>query len=204
MTFNQGVRGSNPRWITKTPRYPKDVSGFYFLKKRSGIRTLRGQKRVKKVAGGKFCRFWCEGGAESRRVWAAEQGRRESTPSPMDHQRKKHQGMSSIKEVENLLRDPNGIAVRPSGFDCVRPCHPERSGAKSNCEAAPSKARWDLGRTPLKMTRRGNTCQKSKGARAFVRTPFHTPCPARYSVLHLLDVLSGGSKAFLREEGGPR
>ena len=26
----------------------------------------------------------------------------------------------SIKQVENLLRDPNGIAVRPSGFDCVR------------------------------------------------------------------------------------
>ena len=104
------------------------------------------------------------------------------------------EGTPSIKEVENLLRDPNGIAVRPSGFDCVRPCHPERSGAKSNCEAAPSKARWDLGRTPLKMTRRGNTCQKSKGARAFVRTPFHTPCPARYSVLHLLDVLSGGNE----------
>ena len=107
------------------------------------------------------------------------------------------QRVPSIKEVENLLRDPNGIAVRPSGFDCVRLCHPERSGAKSNCEAAPSKARWDLGRTPLKMTRRGNTCQKSKGARAFVRTPFHTPCPARYSVLHLLDVLSGGNKPSL-------
>ncbi len=26
----------------------------------------------------------------------------------------------------------------------------------------------------------------------FARTPFHTPCPARYSVLHLLGVLSGG------------
>ena len=33
---------------------------------------------------------------------------------------------------------------------------------------------------------------------------FHTPCPARYSVLHFLDALSGGSKAFLREEGGTR
>ena len=31
-----------------------------------------------------------------------------------------------------------------------RPCHPERSVAKSNCEAAPSKARWDLGRNTLK------------------------------------------------------
>ena len=29
-------------------------------------------------------------------------------------------------------------------------CHPERSAAKSNCEAAPSKARWDLGRNTLK------------------------------------------------------
>ena len=28
----------------------------------------------------------------------------------------------------------------------------------------------------------------------FVRTPFHTPCPARYSVLHLLGVLSGGDE----------
>ena len=28
----------------------------------------------------------------------------------------------------------------------------------------------------------------------FVRTPFHMPCPARYSVLHLLGVLSGGNE----------
>ena len=33
---------------------------------------------------------------------------------------------------------------------------------------------------------------------------FHTPYPARYSVLHLLGVLSGGNIAFLREEGGTR
>ena len=33
---------------------------------------------------------------------------------------------------------------------------------------------------------------------------FHTPCPARYSVLHLLGELSGGNIAFLREEGGTR
>ena len=37
-----------------------------------------------------------------------------------------------------------------------------------------------------------------------VRTPFHTPCSARYSVLHFLDALSGGNIAFLREEGGTR
>ena len=49
--------------------------------------------------------------------------------------------MPSVKQVENLLRDPNGIAVRPSGFDCVRPCHSERSVAESNCEAAPSKVK---------------------------------------------------------------
>ena len=34
--------------------------------------------------------------------------------------------------------------------------------------------------------------------------PFHTPCSARYSVLHLFVVLSGGNIAFLREEGGTR
>ena len=33
---------------------------------------------------------------------------------------------------------------------------------------------------------------------------FHTPCSARYSVLHLFGVLSGGNIAFLREEGGTR
>ena len=49
--------------------------------------------------------------------------------------------MPSIKQVLISLRDPNGVAVRPSGFDCVRPCHSERSGAESNCEAAPSKAK---------------------------------------------------------------
>ena len=49
--------------------------------------------------------------------------------------------MSSIKQGLISLRDPNGVAVRPSGFDCVRPCHSERSGAESNCEAAPSKAK---------------------------------------------------------------
>ena len=42
----------------------------------------------------------------------------------------------------------------------------------------------------------------TKGQRFFVSVLFHTPCPARYSVLHLLGVLSGGSIAYLREEGG--
>ena len=32
-----------------------------------------------------------------------------------------------------------------------------------------------------------------KDIRPFVRTPFHTPCLARYSVLHLFDLLSGGN-----------
>ena len=34
----------------------------------------------------------------------------------------------------------------------------------------------------------------TKGQRFFVSVLFHTPCPARYSVLHLLDVLSGGNE----------
>ena len=89
------------------------------------------------------------------------------------------EGVPSIKQVLISLRDPNGFAVRPSGFDCVRPCHPERSGAKSNCEAAPSKARWDLGRTPLKMTRRGNTCQKSKGVRTSCSYSFSHVLPCK-------------------------
>lgn len=44
----------------------------------------------------------------------------------------------------------------------------------------------------------------TKGQRFFVSVLFHTPCPARYSVLHLLGVLSGTKIAFLREEGGTR
>ena len=39
----------------------------------------------------------------------------------------------------------------------------------------------------------GFTFRKIKRSTSnFVRTPFHTPYPARYSVLHLLGVLSGG------------
>ena len=34
----------------------------------------------------------------------------------------------------------------------------------------------------------------TKGQRFFVSVLFHTPCPARYSVLHLLGVLSGGNE----------
>ena len=33
---------------------------------------------------------------------------------------------------------------------------------------------------------------------------FDTPCSARYSVLYRIDVLSGNSITFLREEGGTR
>lgn len=40
----------------------------------------------------------------------------------------------------------------------------------------------------------GFTCRKTKGVRTIVRTPFHTPCSARYSVLHLIGVLSGGNE----------
>ena len=38
--------------------------------------------------------------------------------------------------------------------------------------------------------------EKAKGVRTIVRTPFHTSCSARYSVLHLLGVLSGDKIAF--------
>ena len=51
----------------------------------------------------------------------------------------------------------------------------------------------------------GFTYRKSKGSTSnCVRTPFHTSCSARYSVLHLLGILPGGNIAFLREEGGTR
>ena len=42
--------------------------------------------------------------------------------------------------------------------------------------------------------------EKTIGVRAFARTPFHTPCPARYSVLHLLGVLSGGIEPPFTQE----
>lgn len=50
------------------------------------------------------------------------------------------------------------------------------------------------GRTRGAFHKAGFTCRKNNRSRAFVRTPFHTPCPARYSVLHLLGVLSGGNE----------
>ena len=40
----------------------------------------------------------------------------------------------------------------------------------------------------------GFTCRETKGVRTIVRTPFHTSCSARYSVLHLIGVLSGGKE----------
>ena len=36
--------------------------------------------------------------------------------------------------------------------------------------------------------------EKQKGVRTIVRTPFYTSCLARYGVLHLLSVLSGGNE----------
>ena len=48
-------------------------------------------------------------------------------------------------------------------------------------------------RTGRTRRRKGQWKQKKEYGR-FVRTPFHIPCPARYSVLHLLGVLSGGDE----------
>ena len=59
-------------------------------------------------------------------------------------------------------------------------CHPHRQKAR---QAVPS----------IKQVLPAET-QKEYGR--FVRTPFHTPCMARYSVLHLLGILSGGRIAF--------
>ena len=39
--------------------------------------------------------------------------------------------------------------------------------------------------------------KKQKEYGHFVRTPFHTPCLARYSVLYLIGVMSGGNIASL-------
>ena len=76
----------------------------------------------------------------ARKAQGSESSHGVRIPFRADDERR-HQGVPSIKQVLISLRDPNGIAVRPSGFDCVRPCHSERSGAESNCEAAPSKAK---------------------------------------------------------------
>jgi len=46
-------------------------------------------------------------------------GRPLSNPS-LGKQKKERKGVPAIKQVLISLRDPNGIAVRPSGFDCVR------------------------------------------------------------------------------------
>ena len=50
--------------------------------------------------------------------------------------------VTPLLKVCNLdfSRDPTAKGGRPSGFDCVRPCHPERSVAESNCKAAQSVA----------------------------------------------------------------
>ena len=78
--------------------------------------------------------------------------------------------MSSIKQVLISLRDPNGVAVRPSGFDCVRPCHSERNGAESNCEAAPSKAKVESRADSAQDDTQGATPSEkiTKGVRAIL------------------------------------
>ena len=51
----------------------------------------------------------------------------------------------------------------------------------------------------------GFTCRKKqKEYGQFCSYSFSHALPARYSVLHLFGVLSGGNIAFLREEGGTR
>ena len=101
--------------------------------------------------------------------------------------------MPHIKQVLISLRDPNGVAVRPSGFDCVRPCHSERSGAESNCEAAPSKAKVESRADSAQDDTQGATPSEkiTKGVRAICSYSFSHALLTRYSVLHLLGVLSG-------------
>ena len=58
-------------------------------------------------------------------------------------------------------RDPTAEGGRPSGFDCVRPCHPERSAAESNCKAAPSVAKAGSRADFAQDDTRKLTCQNS-------------------------------------------
>ena len=107
--------------------------------------------------------------------------------------------MSSIKQVLIFLRDPNSVAVRPSGFDCVRLCHSERSGAESNCEAVPSKAKVESRAVFAQDdTQDGTPTEKSKGVRTICSCSFLHTLPTRYSVSHLIGVLSGGNITFSR------
>ena len=112
-------------------------------------------------------------------------------PAPTE---KEEQGASSVKQVLISLRDPNGVAVRPSGFDCVRPCHSERSVAKSNCEAAPSKAKVESRADSAQDDTQGQHLpKKSKGVRTILFVLLFTrPCLQGNRVLHLSGVLSGG------------
>ena len=111
-------------------------------------------------------------------------------------QKERLEGVPSIKQVLISLRDPNGVDVRPSGFDCVRPCHSERSGAESNCEAAPSKAKVESRADSAQDDTQGATPSEkiTKGVRAFCSYSFSHALLARYSVLHLFGVLSGGNE----------
>ena len=107
--------------------------------------------------------------------------------------------MPSIKQVLISLRDPNGVAVRPSGFDCVRPCHSERSGAESNCEAAPSKAKVESRADSAQDDTQGATPSEkiTKGVRTIRSYSFSHALPVYVSVLHLFGVLSGGNEPLL-------
>ena len=102
--------------------------------------------------------------------------------------------MPSIKQVLISLRDPNGVAVRPSGFDCVRPCHSERSGAESNCEAAPSKAKVESRADSAQDDTQGATPSEkiTKGVRTICSYSFSHALPVQVSVLHFY--FSGGNR----------
>ena len=106
-------------------------------------------------------------------------------------------GTPTIKQVLISLRDPNGVAVRPSGFDCVRPCHSERSGAESNCEAAPSKAKVESRADSAQDDTQGATPSEkiTKGVRTVLFVLLFTRLVLQgYSVLHLSDELSGDNE----------
>jgi len=117
-----------------------------------------------------FSAKWCETGTDCKAM-----GRRAVDARKRIHPRwitkqKSTQGTPSIKQVLISLRDPNGVAVRPSGFDCVRPCHSERSGAESNFEAAPSKAKVESRADSAQDDTQGTTPSKkiTKGVRAIL------------------------------------
>ena len=126
-------------------------------------------------------------------------------------QKKAAQGGPTIKQVLISLRDPNGIAVRPSGFDCVRPCHSERSVAKSNCEATPSKAKVESRADSAQDDTQGATPSEkiTKGVWTVSLLSLTENWQAQNFGRELVfsaDLCYNqiSKKAFLREEGGTR